>query len=78
MIMKPKPDNRQDNAEKLEQMVENTRENMEAAQETADNLDLKEEDRQAIKEKNQRREESIQSFQAEIADEKGDRERGDY
>ncbi|RNA69450.1 small acid-soluble spore protein Tlp [Alteribacter keqinensis] len=76
--MKAKPDKRQDNVEKLEQMVENTQENIEAAEETADNLDLTEEDRQAIQDKNHRRQESIESFKAEIADEQGDRERGEY
>ncbi|TMW73339.1 small acid-soluble spore protein Tlp [Alteribacter natronophilus] len=75
--MKAKPDNRQDNVEKLEKMVEDTRENMEAAKETAANVDLKDSDRRDIEEKNRRREESIQSFQAEIADEKAARERGE-
>lgn len=76
--MEAKPDKRQDNVEKLQKMVEDTQENMEAAEETANNLDLKEEDRQAIQEKNQRRQASIESFKAEIADEQGDRERGEY
>ncbi|WP_096435268.1 small acid-soluble spore protein Tlp [Alteribacter populi] len=73
-----KPDKRQDNVDKLEKMLEDTKENMEAAKETADNLDLKEEERQAIKEKNRRREQSIESFKAEIADEQADHERGDF
>jgi len=63
----PKPDDRSDNAEKLEVMKNNTVDNMEAAEETmhfADGKELEE-----IKQKNARRKESIGGFQKEIEDE---------
>ncbi|MFA9559594.1 small acid-soluble spore protein Tlp [Evansella sp. AB-rgal1] len=71
-----KPDNRKNNVERLQKMVENTKENMEAAEETMHNHDLSAEDKQDIQEKNHRRQESIESFKAEIVDEKQDRENG--
>lgn len=72
-----KPDNRKNNVERLQQMVENTKENIEAAEETMHNLDVTSEDREAIEAKNQRREQSIESFKAEIADEQAAREKGE-
>ncbi|ADU30416.1 small acid-soluble spore protein Tlp [Evansella cellulosilytica] len=72
-----KPDNRKNNVERLQKMVENTKENMEAARETMDNEHLSASDKAAIESKNHRREESIESFKAEIADEKRDRENGE-
>ncbi|MBU9721384.1 MULTISPECIES: small acid-soluble spore protein Tlp [Bacillaceae] len=71
-----KPDNRKNNVERLEKMVENTKGNMEAAEETMHNEHLSAADKQAIEDKNHRRQESIESFKAEIADEKQDRENG--
>ncbi|MDQ0257544.1 small acid-soluble spore protein (thioredoxin-like protein) [Evansella vedderi] len=71
-----KPDNRKNNVERLQKMVENTKENIEAAEETMHKEDLSAAEKQAIQEKNQRRHESIESFKAEIADEKSDRENG--
>ena len=71
---KPKPDDRTDNVEKLKDMVENTRDNMEAAEETmafADGEEL-----EAIREKNARREKSIDGFRKEILDEATARKRG--
>ncbi|WNF35180.1 small acid-soluble spore protein Tlp [Bacillaceae bacterium IKA-2] len=69
-----KPDNRHNNAERLEQMVNNTIENLEEAHKTLQNDDLKQEEREAIESKNERREESIESFKAEIDDEISARE----
>lgn len=45
---KPKPDDRSDNVDKLQDQVVNTIENLEAAHETLRNEDLPEEQRQAI------------------------------
>ncbi|UCZ51585.1 small acid-soluble spore protein Tlp [Bacillus shivajii] len=71
-----KKDNRADNVEKLREMAENTKENIEAAEETMNNEHLSQAEKQAIQAKNERRKESIHSFQAEIEDEKSDREHG--
>ncbi|KMY49683.1 small acid-soluble spore protein Tlp [Peribacillus loiseleuriae] len=74
MNHKQNPDDRSDNVEKLEDMIQNTMENIEAAEET---LEFASGDgRNAIKEKNQRRQESIESFKSEIEDEKQARENG--
>jgi small acid-soluble spore protein (thioredoxin-like protein) len=70
----PKPDDRSDNVEKLQEMVTNTIGNMEAAEESMAFADGKE--RVAIKEKNARREESISDFRKEIVDESKARENG--
>ncbi|OLN22187.1 small acid-soluble spore protein Tlp [Domibacillus antri] len=63
----PKPDDRSDNVEKLQDMVQNTIGNMEAAEETMAFAEGKE--RAAIKAKNARREESIAGMRSEIQDE---------
>ncbi|MDP4106490.1 MAG: small acid-soluble spore protein Tlp [Bacillota bacterium] len=65
---KPKPDDRSDNVEKLQEMICNTIENMEEAEESLDFTDS-EEQRQMIEAKNERRRESIDSFRAEVKDE---------
>lgn len=72
-----KPDNRNNNVERLEQMVNNTIENLEEAHKTLQNTDMKKEEREAIEAKNERREESIQNFKAEIDDEMAARENGE-
>ncbi|HKM18310.1 MAG: small acid-soluble spore protein Tlp [Firmicutes bacterium] len=66
---KPKPDDRSDNVDKLQEQVVNTIENLEAAHETLQNEDLPEEQRRAILEKNRRRERAIAGKRAEIKDE---------
>jgi small acid-soluble spore protein (thioredoxin-like protein) len=71
-----KPDNRNDNAEKLQQMKENTEHNIEAAEESLAHTDMKDEQKQVIKEKNKRRVESIRGFEAEMADEMQARKNG--
>jgi small acid-soluble spore protein (thioredoxin-like protein) len=65
---KPNPDDRSDNVEKLQSMIHNTIENMEAAEESLAFTDS-EQQRQQIESKNQRRSESIDSFRSEIKDE---------
>ncbi|MCR6786395.1 MULTISPECIES: small acid-soluble spore protein Tlp [Bacillus cereus group] len=63
----PNPDNRSDNAEKLQEMVQNTVDNFNEAKETTELSNEK--DRAAIEAKNQRRLESIDSLKSEIKDE---------
>jgi len=65
---KPNPDDRSDNVEKLQSMIHNTIENMEAAEESLAFTDS-ETQRQEIQAKNERRRESIESFRAEVKDE---------
>jgi small acid-soluble spore protein (thioredoxin-like protein) len=65
---KPKPDDRSDNVEKLQCMIHNTIENMEAAEESLEFTDS-EEQRQQIKAKNERRRESLDSLRSEVKDE---------
>ncbi|RDU35845.1 small acid-soluble spore protein Tlp [Neobacillus piezotolerans] len=65
---KPKPDDRSDNVEKLQEMIHNTIENMERAEETAA-LSDSEETRHQVEEKNERRRESLEAMRAEVKDE---------
>ncbi|CAH2715989.1 Small, acid-soluble spore protein Tlp [Neobacillus rhizosphaerae] len=65
---KPNPDDRSDNAEKLQSMIQDTAENIEKAEESMQFTDS-EQQRQKIEAKNHRRQESIDSFKAEIQDE---------
>lgn len=64
-----KPDNRKDNAQKLQEMVENTIGNIEAAEDTMSNTHLSETQREEIRDKNARRRASIESMRNEIQDE---------
>ena len=66
---KPKPDDRSDNVDKLQEQVVNTIENLEATHDTLQNEDLPEEQRQEILAKNRRREEAIAGKREEIKDE---------
>jgi small acid-soluble spore protein (thioredoxin-like protein) len=68
---KPNPDDRSDNVEKLQSMIHDTIENMEAAEESLQFTDS-EEQRQQIEAKNERRRESIESFRSEVKDESKD------
>ena len=65
---KPKPDDRSDNAEKLQSMIHDTIENIEAAEESLQFTES-ETQRQQIEAKNQRRRESIEYYRSEIKDE---------
>jgi len=71
---KPNPDNRLDNVERLQDMVHNTLENIEKAEETMELAGT--EEKEMIREKNKRREESINGFREEIKDEASARENG--
>lgn len=72
-----KKDNRENNVERLEQMVENTEDNIRKADATAKNAHMPDEEKQAIYDKNDRREESLDAFRDEIGDEKEARNRGE-
>jgi len=64
---KPKPDDRSDNVEKLQNMVQDTIENIEESHDTMKYSS--EEARQQIKQKNKRRNEAIKGMRSEIKDE---------
>ncbi len=66
--MKSNPDDRRDNAEKLQQMVKDTSENIHAAEASLEFTDSKEQ-KQQIKAKNKRRKESMKAMKSEIKDE---------
>lgn len=68
------PDDRSDNVEKLQSMVQNTIENIEEAHDSMQFAN--DEERARIEAKNHRREESIAAFRAEIKDEANSRENG--
>ena len=71
---RPNPDDRSDNVEKLQSMVQNTIENIEEAQESMQFAGP--EEREQNEAKNHRREESIAAFRSEIKDEASSRENG--
>ncbi|WP_156856483.1 small acid-soluble spore protein Tlp [Oceanobacillus sp. AG] len=64
---KPKPDDRSDNVEKMQHMIQDTLENMEEAEETMEFSD--EIGKEQILAKNKRRKEAIEGFREEIKDE---------
>ncbi len=66
--MKPNPDDRRDNVDKLQFNINQTIENMEKAKETMELTDDPIQ-KQAIKEKNRRRKDALQGFRNEIKDE---------
>lgn len=63
----PKQDDRSDNVEKLQEMVHNTIENMEAAEATLEFANEK--DRADVDAKNERRREALEGMREEIKDE---------
>jgi small acid-soluble spore protein (thioredoxin-like protein) len=71
---RPNPDDRSDNVEKLQDMVQNTIENIEEAEETMQFASPEERDK--IADKNKRREEAIAAMRDEIKDEAAARENG--
>jgi len=64
---RPKPDDRSDNVEKLQEMIHNTLENIEEAEESM--ATASPEQRENIERKNERRRESIEAMRNEIKDE---------
>lgn len=71
---KPKPDDRSDNVEKLQDMIQNTEENINEANATMEFA--AEHEVQNIKAKNKRREKSIDAMKSEVQDETQARENG--
>lgn len=69
---RPKPDDRKDNVEKLQNMVQHTIENMEEAEESM--ALTSGEEKEKIREKNNRRRESIEAMRMEIRDEYRDQQ----
>ncbi|WP_028782892.1 small acid-soluble spore protein Tlp [Thalassobacillus devorans] len=63
----PNPDDRSDNLEKLQHMVQDTIENIEDSHDAYPMAN--EQEKQAIEAKNKRREESINAMRSEIKDE---------
>jgi small acid-soluble spore protein (thioredoxin-like protein) len=73
--MKNKPDDRRDNVDRIQRNISNTIENFNLAEEAI----LKTDDKKTIKtleDKNDRREESINSMRTEIRDEALDKKNG--
>lgn len=70
-----KPDDRSDNIDKMEETIGHTLDNMDDARDylKAHSEELSEEEKREIKEKNRRREESIEGLRQEIKDEASDR-----
>ncbi|RUL56931.1 MULTISPECIES: small acid-soluble spore protein Tlp [Lysinibacillus] len=70
---KHNPDDRSDNVEKLQAIVQNTLQNMEAAEETIANAGP--EERAKLDAKNERRKQAIVGLREEIKDEAANRKR---
>lgn len=68
---KPNPDDRSDNVEKLQEMIQNTIENIEEAESSMAFTDS-EEQIQQIEAKNERRRESLEALRSEVKDEAQD------
>jgi len=67
----PKPDDRSDNVEKLQEMVQNTIDNLEESESYLDEHadEIAPQEREAISENNENRRQSIEGFRSEIRDE---------
>lgn len=75
--MPHKPDNRADNVENIQANINHTVENMDEADEMIDRTsDPKHKD--ALKEKNERRQEALNSMRQEIRDEALDQQKGHF
>lgn len=76
MMAKPKPDDRSNNPERLENAIGHTLQNMNEARdfEKAHSEELSQEDKQQIEEKNARRERAIEGMREEIKDEVSDQQ----
>jgi len=73
--MKHNSDNRRDNVEKIQNNIDNTIQNIDAAEEMIAVTDNKNQ-KKDLKEKNERREEALDSMRREIKDEAIDRRHG--
>lgn len=74
--MMPKPDDRSNNPERIEDNIWDTAQNMNEARDyvNAHGHEMSEQQKQQIKEKNQRREESIEGLRNELQDEVNDQQ----
>ena len=73
--MKPNPDDRRDNVEKLQVNISNTIENMHRDEEMIEKTS-DEKMKETLKEKNKRREKTLEGLRSEIREEALARERG--
>jgi len=73
--MKSKPDNREDNVDKIQYNIDKTIQNYELADELIDKTD-DEKTKNTMIEKNKRREEALSSMREEIKDEATDKKKG--
>ncbi|NLO21236.1 MAG: small acid-soluble spore protein Tlp [Syntrophomonadaceae bacterium] len=73
--MKHKADDRKDNVDKIQASIDNTIENMEAAEEMIAKTD-DEKTKKSLQAKNKRRQDALDGFRQEIQDEARDREQG--
>jgi small acid-soluble spore protein (thioredoxin-like protein) len=71
----PKPDDRQDNVDRIQFNIDRTIENMEMAEEMISRTDS-EKTKRDLKAKNERREEALSGMREEIRDEAIDKKRG--
>lgn len=72
---RPNPDDRSNNVERLQAMIQNTENNIQEAEISMEFAGA--EERQKVQAKNERRKESIQGFRDEISDEATARENGE-
>ncbi len=72
---KPKPDDRSDNVERIQYNINHTISNFRETEELIDKVDDPEE-RRALEEKNQRREQALSGMRREIKDEAIAKEKG--
>jgi small acid-soluble spore protein (thioredoxin-like protein) len=73
-MMKPKPDNRKDNVEKIQKNINHTIQNMELAEEMMEKADSPT-IRQELQAKNERRRDALEGMRKEIRDEAQAREK---
>lgn len=66
--MKPKPDDRRDNARKIKTNIENTMENIELAEDMIEAVDNPK-TKQELQAKNERRKEAVEGMREELKDE---------
>jgi len=75
-MMKPKPDDRRDNVEKIQKNINHTIQNMELAEEMLERADSPT-IRQELEAKNERRRDALEGMRKEIRDEALAREKGE-
>jgi small acid-soluble spore protein (thioredoxin-like protein) len=73
--MKPNPDDRKDNVERIQRNIDMTIHNIEAAEEMIDETDNPK-TKEELRAKNERREQALGGFRKEIKDEADAREKG--